>query len=259
MSRLAERIRNTEPWCKALLKAPTVIYDRLWDHPVTPMRMLWEPGFVVKWVLDARRGETPEGETIHLGQHSYQCEMTLAVRRAGGNLLCLLFEESLDICEFSVVDGGVLEDSMITGVGGSFRRQFGDKDLSVQEFMMNSYVLSAWHCLEIVFRLLDCKNVHLEERRSPPKRRSKGKDKRQVESYHVLNIPGSPRYWERSNSDGLRGIQHRLHVVRGHFRHYTADKPHVSGWVGPMWISSHARGNAELGTIEKDYTLQVAP
>jgi hypothetical protein len=106
-----------------------------------------------------------------------------------------------------------------------------------------------------VFQFLACKNVSIQERKNPVKKRSKGKDKRQVESYWVLDIPGSPRYWERSPSDGLSGIQHRLHVVRGHFRHYTEDRPHVSGWVGPMWISSHARGNAELGFADKDYSM----
>ena len=279
MSRLAERIRNTEPWCVALLKAPMVgtsetgeilDFDKAHETKFVP---LWEPGFVVQFgsfcspefAKCPYTGKTKRADPFtdtfitsfrQQGAH-WTAEIYCETDRIMGlrwnpsapfEIATLRFdpEESLMMAEWQL-ERVLVEELMKAGFEKDLIRRYFSSKLTV--------AMVSW---ANVLRLLQCKNVRLEERRNPLKRRSKGKNKRQVESYHVLNIPGSPRYWERSSSDGLSGIQHRLHVVRGHFRNYTEDRPHVSGWVGPMWISSHARGNADLGFADKDYSLTEA-
>ena len=48
----------------------------------------------------------------------------------------------------------------------------------------------------------------------------------------------------------------RLHICRGHFRHYTASKPLFGHYVGPIWVPAHTRGSDHVGTIEKTYEVR---
>lgn len=256
MSRLAERIRNTEPWCMALLVAPELQFTASTVDLVAqeknlrgqPFRAIWSPGFVVKHrVAFSHKG---------VAARPHDSILTIKALRSG-HMLRLYNDLGRMIASKVVHEGEPLSGSVAVNPDVV-------EEIASLEGLSEGVVLNALERTSLLFlaqfsytlTLLDCRNVRLEERRNPPKRRSKGKDKRQVESYWVLDIPGAPRYWERPASDPT-GIQHRLHVVRGHFRTYTEERPHVSGWVGPMWISSHARGNAELGLVEKDYNLEV--
>lgn len=45
----------------------------------------------------------------------------------------------------------------------------------------------------------------------------------------------------------------RLHIVRGHMRTYTADRPAFGTYVGNMWIHQHMRGDAGLGRVNHEY------
>lgn len=47
----------------------------------------------------------------------------------------------------------------------------------------------------------------------------------------------------------------RLHMRRGNIANYTAEKPHVSGYVGPMWRSSCVVGRKKNGVVVKDYRV----
>jgi len=49
----------------------------------------------------------------------------------------------------------------------------------------------------------------------------------------------------------------RKHFCRGHYATYTKDKPLFGKYVGTFYKSPHVRGNAEVGTIVKDYKAQV--
>lgn len=254
MSRLAEKIRNTEPWCTALLYGPTLEFssDNLDTVALEKMRKsvafraIWRPGFVVKYRVLYRK---PCGEL-------YPHEAVVLVRqRSDSWKLEIWSNDSRAIAKVDLEEGKPLPSKVrvsrevVSEVAALEGLSFEITEDALER--TSSVFLSQFGW---TLALLSCKNIRLEERKNPPKKRSKGKDKRQVESYWVLDIPGSGDYWER-NAAGERGIQHRLHVVRGHFNNYTEEKPHVSGWVGPMWISSHARGNAELGLVEKDYNL----
>lgn len=267
MSRLAERIRNTQPWCAALLKVPVIEYDfedpkklrKQAEHAASqPFKFLWRPGFVIKMREKfVMLGEVCEGDvTVTVRQETTGPQVHFWDCRDREVAQLHLQEDDLIGSVPPVITESMVDEQLL-----KFPEFPKDDPLSdmpyIRKTVRDFLFRRAAHLqvqLGICYALLNCKGVRLEELQNSKKKRSKGKDKRQVESYWVLDIPGAPRYWERPTTEAT-GIQHRLHVVRGRFNHYTEEKPHVSGWVGPMWISSHARGNAELGLVEKDYNL----
>jgi hypothetical protein len=76
--------------------------------------------------------------------------------------------------------------------------------------------------------------------------------------YRTLKIPGfQKRYIGGDGADSE--ANRRLHICRGHFATYTAEKPLFGrpDGVGKFWHPAHVRGNKESGEVVKDYV--VAP
>lgn len=65
-----------------------------------------------------------------------------------------------------------------------------------------------------------------------------------LSDYHVVDL--ARRHRLANPSGGESGAKHRLHFVRGHWRHYEEHK---------TWIKWHLRGDPSLGFIQKHYTL----
>lgn len=277
--RLAEKIRNTQPWCVALLKAPVVelgdcgpnfaVESRLSAVPDTKLYMPWTPGFVVHF------SSVYERDAILSGVRE---DLVVAVRQGcGGAVSVEVFSQGALGCYFVmawVLEVGESVSELKAHPEKTYEQILSDTHRDMAAFCSSRRVppprrritdafcikrgIDAVRLLGHALGLLNCKNVHLEERKNPPKRRSKGRDKRQVDSYWVLNVPGSPRYWERQ-AGAEAGIKSRLHVVRGHFKHYTESAPLFGRIVGTVWVPCHARGNADLGLIEKDYSMAETP
>lgn len=55
---------------------------------------------------------------------------------------------------------------------------------------------------------------------------------------------------------GGGGGEPSLHIVRGHFADYSAGAGLFGKYKGRYWVSSHLRGNPEVGVTEKDYTVK---
>ncbi len=272
MSRLAEKIRNTQPWCAALLRAPQLVLEVV-DDPegipsvrnpgysdaTEPMMMPWKPGFVVQFpgvtierYYDSDIDSIVEGDGIEESM-----VVTARLRRERDVELEVWYCRGPDdyrLGKSVLREGTPLRESLYRPDQDTLkRRPEGRSEAWFYEFVQTR-VGMAMAMLASTLRLLQCKNVRLIEQKNSPKKRSKGKMKRQVESYWVLDIPGSPRYWDKS-STGHTGIHSRLHVVRGHFKTYTEEAPLFGRVTGTIWVPCHARGDAQLGLIEKDYNL----
>lgn len=239
--------------------------------------MPWSPGFVVKYEGVNECYGSPERPLF--AEHE---NLTLvAVDRGAApdtlgdlpskRVLILVYSSTarygdLEIGSIEIESGRSLRDFQAfpaadvssEAFGVAFRpifKQNVTRDVAVG--FCNMKLISGLTLLGHTLRLMDCKNVNTKQVFEPETRQVRRARERKggpQDSFWVLDIPGSPHYWEKSTGEPT-GIDSRLHIVRGHFRTYTEDRPHVSGWVGPMWISSHARGNAELGLVEKDYNL----
>ena len=109
--------------------------------------------------------------------------------------------------------------------------------------------------IERFLSFLSCKNVLLEKvvphKKIQRKRAKKGKSP--LFSYHVLKLKNVSY---KSGKNGEAGLwSNRVHLCRGHVREYTAENPLFGKIVGKFWIPPHARGNRDLGVVQKDYAL----
>lgn len=101
---------------------------------------------------------------------------------------------------------------------------------------------------------LNCKNVVTQEagRTSPPPKWVK--EGVPTVKYHVIKIDG--RLVKRTGESATETGRHlSLHVCRGSFAHYTAEKPLFGKYAGDFWRPQHTRGSAEVGTVEKTYKI----
>ncbi len=104
-----------------------------------------------------------------------------------------------------------------------------------------------------VMEFLSCKNTKIYSDTVSDKMQNKAKKRfgRKIRSYTLNVIKPGITYVSVDAFGDKRNLPY--HTVIGHIRRYTAEKPHVSGWVGPMYISPHVRGDRGNGEIRKDY------
>jgi hypothetical protein len=74
-------------------------------------------------------------------------------------------------------------------------------------------------------------------------------------SYKTLCIDAFRKKLSKNPTPEEINKQIRLHMRRGNIANYTAEKPHVSGYVGPMWRASCVVGNRKNGAVVKDYRV----
>jgi len=112
------------------------------------------------------------------------------------------------------------------------------------------------------FTMLNCRNVELID----GGRTSEGISKRQLREkgrsdvrYKVLKIELSrDRIVILQPCAVGESAMLPRHVVRGHFRTYTAEAPLFGKHVGRWWWAAHARGDATNGEVVKDYEVTEA-
>jgi hypothetical protein len=101
-----------------------------------------------------------------------------------------------------------------------------------------------------LFLLLQCRNVITEE--VVPSKSQKRRSKKPLLSYHILKIKPSKSNPLRDNTP--LGGENRVHLCRGHFKTYTAERPLMGRFVGRYWWQPQARGRAK-GIVLKDYEV----
>lgn len=107
--------------------------------------------------------------------------------------------------------------------------------------------------------LMNCKNVDMRQV-GPPEKLSR-KHARQrgtpLTSYYVLDIKPMRRILDAEGEAQTKGLQHALHICRGHFKTYAPEAPLFGRRVGTYWWDAQVRGKAEEGVIEKDYRIRL--
>lgn len=123
-------------------------------------------------------------------------------------------------------------------------------------------VLAVVRPVEAVCRILACRNIAVVETRTePPKRRRVNGERVPGHRWHTLAIvPNGARKLIRRDDPGPRPRTEPLmaaHLVRGHFKTYTADAPLFGKHVGTVFVRPHMRGSESLGTVGKDYRVEA--
>lgn len=112
--------------------------------------------------------------------------------------------------------------------------------------------------LFFVLALLHCRNVTLVEKCAPrhERRQAERSGGPPPTRYHVLEIDSVLRRAmnEVTGAEPTHGLV-ALHMVRGHFKTYSAERPMLGRMVGTWWWDHHVRGNPDRGIIDKDYAL----
>lgn len=110
----------------------------------------------------------------------------------------------------------------------------------------------------LAISFMHCKNVESrEEPLSGKERRAfNRRHKRDPLRFHVLEIDPAKKVLESEGGVSKNGLRKALHICRGHFAHYTDDKPLFGKYTGTFWRPAHVRGSADAGTVYKDYRVK---
>lgn len=76
--------------------------------------------------------------------------------------------------------------------------------------------------------------------------------------YHVLDINPMKEVLVTEGGSQSVGTKKALHICRGHFATYTAEKPLFGNIVGTVWKPAHVRGDIKQGAVVKDYAVSPA-
>lgn len=110
--------------------------------------------------------------------------------------------------------------------------------------------------------LLNCKNVEVESNAPPAKlsKRHQRKHGKPLVTFKTLKV--NPMGGRRSSGGGggksvdIGGGHVSLHIVRGHFKTYTAERPLLGKHTGTYWWSANVRGSADAGVVVKNYEVE---
>lgn len=103
---------------------------------------------------------------------------------------------------------------------------------------------------------LNCRNINTSLASTPSaiKRKRRRKGQPLGLDYRRIQLDESTALALRNNADHEHDPK-RLHIVRGHMRTYTAERPAFGTYVGNMWIHQHIRGDSNLGRVNHEYHL----
>lgn len=118
-------------------------------------------------------------------------------------------------------------------------------------------------CVDVVkpfllaLSFMHCKNVvrHEVEQPAPLSKKWQKRHGRPLVRYHVLDIDPMREVLRSEGQSEEVGLKRALHICRGHFATYTADKPLFGRVTGTFWKPQHVRGNKEAGLVLKDYRV----
>jgi hypothetical protein len=135
----------------------------------------------------------------------------------------------------------------------------GLAEIEEQPDRMNQ--LRTWLSLVLTtVAFVHCRNVKLQPV-DPPRQLNKARvrrGKKPLLRYHVLEIAGMKRVLDGEGRAGESGLKQALHICRGHFKTFTADKPLLGRHVGTYWWHEQVRGRSSEGVVVKDYATRAA-
>jgi len=102
-----------------------------------------------------------------------------------------------------------------------------------------------------------CKGVAITDRQQARQQRRAAEraGRPPLVTYKTIDIAPVTRILREEGDVEHVGIKKALHICRGHFAHYTEDKPLFGKHTGTFYIPMHVRGTAERGAVVKDYRV----
>ncbi|MGV9823393.1 hypothetical protein [Nocardia xishanensis] len=108
--------------------------------------------------------------------------------------------------------------------------------------------------------IMNCRNTEVTETRdrSRAARRPRPGSTRPVKplTHHVITLPGkASRPGSGAGASTIGGGPAPWHMVRGHFKTYTAEAPLMGKHVGTYWWQPAIRGDREHGVVQSSYRV----
>lgn len=110
--------------------------------------------------------------------------------------------------------------------------------------------------VNVSLMLLNCKNIGTQKV-LPSDKLNRKRIKSGVQplfSYYTLTLLPTTR---REKSIPKNLWHNRIHLCRGHFKTYTAEKPLFGSVTGRFWWQSHVKGQNRSGVVLKDYEIKT--
>lgn len=110
--------------------------------------------------------------------------------------------------------------------------------------------------------LANCNNVRLEEQEARYENRQ---DRRNAERrgdpprhrFYTLAIDPMRKSTEGGSGPSTSKGVTSMHICRGHFSHYSEERPLFGKYSGTFWVPAHVRGISEVGVVGKDYRVKA--
>jgi hypothetical protein len=150
------------------------------------------------------------------------------------------------------------DDGQFLGVSEMKNTRYGPA--TPDDYVPDVQECKVWH-EEIIVSLMaicfaHCKGTEIEERQpSRQVRRAAERKGKPVFTFHTIDIQPATRVLHTEGHINENGLARALHICRGHFAHYTADKPLFGKYTGTFYRPMHVRGKAEQGVSIKDYRV----
>jgi hypothetical protein len=164
----------------------------------------------------------------------------------------------IEVAAHTVIAVSKLQGSVNAGgqLGGYFVIGELPVDRAIREFtILASTELIYPHFLTICF--MHAKNIVLESHRPTDQNRAfrRSHGLRPPMRFHTLRLhPGQTITRSDPNLE-LTGQRNALHICRGHFKTFTAERPLLGKHTGTFWWPQQARGSLSEGRIIKRYAV----
>ena len=117
-----------------------------------------------------------------------------------------------------------------------------------------SFALNLMNCKNIRYVPFDS-NTHLSK---TARRKRERTGAAPFLKYEILEIePMRDRTIVQGDSVDSQDAHVPIHTVRGHFKTYTEERPLFGKITGTFWWGACVKGNADIGLIEKDYSIRL--
>lgn len=103
-----------------------------------------------------------------------------------------------------------------------------------------------------------CKNVERREVRPQTRQIQRQLERtKATTTYKVLEIDPMRQVLQTEGDISKNGLKTALHICRGHFAVYTADRPLFGHYVGMVYHKQHTRGTLKKGQVIKGYNVKA--
>jgi hypothetical protein len=140
------------------------------------------------------------------------------------------------------------------------RRRHPDASDLDEEVGYRAHLFHTFLCTVLLTTcFMHCKNVAVRDAPAPPARLARAYRKRHgrpLTTYKVLAIDPMRQVLRREGQADETGLRRAVHLCRGHFVHYTEERPLFGKVAGTFWRPMHLRGSPSEGLALKDYRVR---